>query len=181
MKYAMLIYCVLSGLASYAQTVANVDLSISMPSVALVDILPSGSNSVTLQMTAPTEAGNTVGTGSSNNTNWLIFTSAVTSGGSRSIKGDVVGTLPAGIRLRLDVSAYVGSGLGFTGGNSYVTANKYLTNTPVSFIDNIKGAYTGITYGSNGFQLTYSLEIQNYANIRSGTSNVTVRYTMADN
>ena len=177
----MLIYCVLSGLASYAQTVANVDLSISMPSVALVDILPSGSNSVTLQMTAPTEAGNTVGTGSSNNTNWLIFTSAVTSGGSRSIKGDVVGTLPAGIRLRLDVSAYVGSGLGFTGGNSYVTANKYLTNTPVSFIDNIKGAYTGITYGSNGFQLTYSLEIQNYANIRSGTSNVTVRYTMADN
>lgn len=181
MKYIMLIYGVLSGLVSYAQVTANVDVSISMPSVALVDILPSGSNSVTLQMTAPTEAGNTVGTGSSNNTNWLIFTSAVTSGGSRSIKGDVVGTLPAGIRLRLDVSAYVGSGLGFTGGNSYVTANKYLTNTPVSFIDNIKGAYTGITYGSNGFQLTYSLEIQNYANIRSGTSNVTVRYTMVDN
>lgn len=181
MKYAMLICCVLSGLASRAQVVANVDVSISMPSVALVDILPSGSNSVTLQMTAPTEAGNTLGTGSSNNTNWLIFTSAVTSGGSRSIKGDVIGTLPAGIRLRLDVSAYAGSGLGFTGGNSYVTANKYLTNTPVSFIDNIKGAYTGITYGSNGFQLTYSLEIQDYANIRSGTSNVTVRYTMADN
>lgn len=181
MKYIMLIYGVLSGLVSYAQVTANVDVSISMPSVALVDILPSGSNSVTLQMTAPTEAGNTVGTGSSNNANWLIFTSAVTSGGSRSIKGDVMGTLPAGIRLRLDVSAYVGSGLGFTGGNSYVTANKYLTNTPVSFIDNIKGAYTGITYGSNGFQLTYSLEIQNYANIRSGTSNVTVRYTMVDN
>ncbi|WP_291197940.1 hypothetical protein [Dyadobacter sp.] len=177
----MLLYGVLSGLFSYAQTVANVDVSISMPSVALVDILPSGSNSVTLQMTAPTEAGNTIGTSSSNNTNWLIFTSAVTSGGSRSIKGDVVGTLPAGIRLRLDISAYVGAGLGFTGGNSYVTANKYLTNTPVSFIDNIKGAYTGITYGSNGFQLTYSLEIQNYANIRSGTSNVTVRYTMVDN
>lgn len=181
MKYILLICCILANLASYAQTVANVDVSITMPSVALVDILPSGSNSVTLQMTAPTEAGNAVATGSSNNTNWLIFTSAVTSGGSRSIKGDVIGTLPAGIRLRLDVSAYVGSGLGFTGGNSYVTANKYLTNTPTSFIDNIKGAYTGITYGSNGFQLTYSLEIQNYANIRSGTSNVTVRYTMVDN
>lgn len=177
----MLICSVLSGLASYAQTVANVDVSLSMPSVALVDILPSGSNSVTLQMTAPTEAGNTVGTGTSNSSSWLIFTSAVATGGSRSIKGDVVGTLPAGIQLRLDVSAYVGSGLGFTGGNSYVTANRYLTNTPVSFIDNIKGAYTGITYGSNGFQLIYSLEIQNYANIRSGTSNVTVRYTMVDN
>ncbi len=83
--------------------------------------------------------------------------------------------------LRLDVGAYVGTGQGFTGGNSYVTANKYLSNTPVSFIDNIKGAYTGITYGSSGFRLTYSLEIQNYANIRSGTSSVTVRYTMVDN
>lgn len=177
----MLICCVLSGLASLAQTVANVDVSLTMPSVALVDILPSSSNSVNLQMTAPTEAGNTIGTGTSNNTNWLIFTSAVTNGASRSIKGDVIGTLPAGIRLRLDVSAYVGTGQGFTGGNSYVTANKYLSNTPVSFVDNIKGAYTGITYGSSGFQLTYSLEIQTYANIRSGTSNVTVRYTMADN
>lgn len=177
----MFIFCVFSGLASHAQTIANVDVSLTMPSVALVDILPSGSNGVTLQMTAPLEAGNTVGTGSSNNTNWLIFTSAVTSGGSRSIKGDVVGTLPPGIRLRLDVSPYVGTGQGFTGGNSYVTANKYLTNMPVSFVDNIKGAYTGITYGSSGFRLTYSLEIQNYANIRSGTSNVTVRYTMVDN
>jgi hypothetical protein len=181
MRFAMLIYSIFSGLASYAQTVAHVDVSLAMPSVALVDILPTSSNSVTLQMTAPTEAGNTIGTGTSHNANWLIFTSAVATGASRSIKGDVVGTLPAGIRLRLDVSAYVGAGQGFTGGNSYVTANKYLTNTPVSFIDNIKGAYTGITYGSSGFKLTYSLEIQTYANIRSGTSNVTVRYTMADN
>lgn len=177
----MLIFGVLLALASHGQTVANVNVSLTMPSVALVDILPSGSNSVTLQMTAPTEAGNTIGTGTSNNTNWLIFTSAVATGASRSIKGDVVGTLPAGIQLRLDVSAYVGTGQGFTGGESYVTANRYLTNTPVSFIDNIKGAYTGITYGASGFKLTYSLEIQNYANIRSGTSNVTVRYTMADN
>lgn len=179
MKYLMLIYFVLSGLAACAQV--TVDVSLAMPSVALVDILPSGSNSVSLQMTAATEAGNTIGTGNSNNTNWLIFTSAVATGASRSIKGDVLGTLPPGIRLRLDVSSYVGTGLGFTGGNSYVTTNKYLTNTPVSFIDNIKGAYTGITYGSSGFKLTYSLEIQNYANIRSGTSSVTVRYTMADN
>ncbi|SDD48790.1 hypothetical protein SAMN04487996_101140 [Dyadobacter soli] len=177
----MLLYCFLPGFASYAQTVATVDVSLTMPSVALVDILPSGSSSVTLQMTAPTEAGNILGTGTANSANWLIFTSAVTSGASRSIKGDVVGTLPPGIRLRLDVASYVGTGQGFTGGNSYVTANKYLTNTPVSFIDNIKGAYTGITYGSSGFRLSYSLEIQNYANIRSGTSNVTVRYTMVDN
>jgi len=102
-------------------------------------------------------------------------------GASRSIRGDVVGSLPPGIRLRLDISPYVGTGQGFTGGNSYVTANTYLTNTPTNFIANIKGAYTGITYGSSGFKLNYSLEIQDFANMRSGTTSVTVRYTMVDN
>ncbi|MGV3603657.1 MAG: hypothetical protein ACO1N1_20725 [Dyadobacter fermentans] len=169
------------GICRAQSTVANVDVSLTMPSVALVDILPSGSNAVTLQMTAPSEAGNTVGTGAANNANWLVFTSAVAPGASRSIRGDVVGTLPPGIRLRLDISPYVGTGQGFTGGNSYVTANTYLTNTPTNFIANIKGAYTGITYGSSGFKLNYSLEIQDFANMRSGTTSVTVRYTMVDN
>lgn len=181
MKYALLIGCLLLGLRSVAQSGPTVDISLTMPSVALVDILPTGSTGVALQMTAAAEAGSTIGTGTSNNANWLIFTSTVASGASRSIRGDIVGTLPAGIRLRLDISPYVGSGQGFTGGNSYITANTYLTNTPVSFIDNIRGAFTGITYGSSGFKLNYSLEVQNYANIRSGTSNVTVRYTMVDN
>lgn len=169
------------SLRSIAQSGPTVDVSLTLPLVALVDILPAGSTNVTLQMTAATEAGNTIGTGTSNNANWLVFTSAVASGASRSIRGDVIGTLPAGIRLRLAISPYVGSGQGFTGGNSYITSNTYLSNTPLSFIDNIRGAYTGITYGASGFKLTYSLEIQDYANIRSGTSNVTVRYTMVDN
>lgn len=164
-----------------AQTPAHVDVSLTMPSVALVDILPTGATSFNLKMTSPTEAGNAIGTGSSNAANWLIFTSAVTSGASRAIKGDIVGTLPAGISLRLNISPYVGDGPGFTGGSSYVTTNTYLTNSMVSFIDNIKGACTGTGYGTHGFKLTYSLEIQNYANIRSGTSNITIRYTMVDN
>ncbi|WP_229253907.1 hypothetical protein [Dyadobacter sp. NIV53] len=152
-----------------------------MPSVALVDLLPAGSTNFNLKMTAPTEAGAISGTSNFNAANWLIFTSAVTSGGSRSIKGDVVGSLPPGIRLRLDISPYTGDGLGFTGGSSYVTGNVYLSGTAATFIDNIKGAYTGTGYGTHGFKLRYSLEIQTYAGIRSGTTSVTVRYTMADN
>lgn len=132
-------------------------------------------------MTAPSEAGTTAGTGTANAANWLIFTSAITAGASRSIKGDIIGTLPAGIRLRLDTSPYVGDGQGFTGGSSYVTSTVYLTGTATSFISNIKGAYTGTGYGTHGFKLKYSLEIQNYALIRSGSSSVTVRYTMIDN
>lgn len=179
MKYLILIMLLIKCFCLQAQ--ANVTVSISMPSVALLDLTPNGSTNVALSMTAPTEAGTTAATGNSNSNNWLIFTSAVATGASRSIKGDVVGTLPPGIRLRLDISAYVGDGQGFTGGNSYVTSNVYLTNTPTSFIDNIKGAYTGIGYATNGFKLKYSLEVQNYANIRSGSSALTVRYTMVDN
>jgi hypothetical protein len=181
MRYAIyiLLFCKCFGALGQASTTVNV--SIAVPSVALIDILPTGSTGVTLTMTAPTESGNAVNTGSSNNANWLIFTSAVASGASRSIKGDLVGTLPAGVLLKLEVSPYAGSGLGFTGGNSAVTSNTYLTNTPTKFIDNIKGAYTGTGYGTSGFKLKYTLEIQTYANVKSGTSNVTVRYTMVDN
>lgn len=181
MKYVFFIFLIIKGLSSLGQTTANVNLSITMPSVALIDLLPSGGGNVSLAVTAPTEAGVIIGTANSNSADWLIFTSAVASGASRSIKGDVIGILPAGIKLRLDISPYVGSGLGFTGGESYVTSNVYLTATATSFIDNIKGAYTGTGYGTSGFKLKYSLEIQTYANIRSGTSNVTVRYTMVDN
>jgi hypothetical protein len=179
MRYAFFLLALLKCTGSLAQT--TVEVSLTMPSVALVDILPTGSTSFNLQMTAPTEAGNAIGTGTSNAANWLIFTSAVASGASRAIKGDIVGTMPAGISLRLAISPYIGDGLGFTGGNSYITTNTYLTNTAVSFIDNIKGAYTGTGYGTHGFKLTYSLEIQSYASIRSGTSNITIRYTMVDN
>jgi hypothetical protein len=179
MRYVLFILVMIKCTGSLAQ--ATVDVSLTMPSVALVDILPTGSTNFNLQMTAPTEAGNTIGTGTSNAANWLIFTSAVASGASRAIKGDIVGTMPPGIRLRLAISPYIGDGLGFTGGNSYITTNTYLTNTAVSFIDNIKGAYTGTGYGTHGFKLTYSLEIQSYGSIRSGTSNITIRYTMVDN
>ncbi|QRQ99868.1 hypothetical protein [Dyadobacter sandarakinus] len=181
MRYAPYIWLVMLSSAAFGQSSASTNVSITMPSVALIDLLPAGSTNITLKMAAPAEAGVATGTGTGNNSVWLVFTSAVTSGGSRSIKGDVVGTIPAGLRLRLDVAPYTGAGVGFTGGFSYVTSNKYLTSTSTSFIDNIKGAYTGNTYGSSGFRLTYSLEIQNYASIRSGTTTLTVRYTMADN
>lgn len=181
MKYLLYILLFCQWFDALGQASTTVNVSISMPSVALIDVLPSGSSNVTLTMVAPTEAGNAVNTGTSNSSNWLIFTSAVATGASRSIRGDLVGTLPAGVLLKLVVSPYVGSGLGFTGGQSAVTSNTYLTNTSTRFIDNIQGAFTGTDYGTSGFKLTYSLEIQNYANVKSGTSNVTVRYTMTDN
>jgi hypothetical protein len=182
MRYLLAITLLIHALTARAQTSTNsVNVSVSLPSVALIDLLQGTSGNVVLSMTAPTEAGNAAGTGTVNANTWLIFTSAVAAGSSRSIRGDIIGNLPAGIRLKLNVAPYVGNGQGFTGGKSYVTGNTYLTSTPTRFIDNIQGAYTGTGYGTSGFRLTYSLEVQNFANIRSGSSTVTVRYTMSDN
>ncbi|REA56502.1 hypothetical protein DSL64_26655 [Dyadobacter luteus] len=163
------------------QKTASVAVNLTLPAVALIDIVPSASSTVALKMTAPTEAGQPIGVGTANSANWLIMTSAVTAAGSRNVSGSVVGTMPPGIRLRLDVSPYTGTGLGFSPSMGYVTTNIYMTNTATKFIDNIKGSFTGTGTGSNGFRLRYSIEISDYAAIRSGTTSLTVRYTMADN
>lgn len=179
MKHRLLLLLIFKSCILCAQ--ANVTVNLTMPAVALLDVLPNTTADVALTMVAPTEAGDALNTGNADSANWLTFSSAIASGFSRSIKGDVVGTLPAGVKLKLVVSPYTGSGQGCTGGNCAITSNLYLTNTATSFIDNIQGAYTGITYGVDGFKLTYSLVLDTYANIRSGTTSFTVRYTMVDN
>ncbi|SEI71589.1 hypothetical protein SAMN04487995_1843 [Dyadobacter koreensis] len=181
MRYVFTLSLIFNCFSSLAQTVQPiVNVSVTMPSVALIDLLSTGSFNPNLKVVAPTEAGNAVNTFASNSDNWLIFTSAVAAGASRSIKGNITGTLPGGLRLRLDISPYVGSGA-FTPGSCFVTSNVYLTTTPTSFIDTIKGAYTGINAGSSGYKLKYSLEVQSYGNIRSGLTAITVQYTIADN
>ena len=178
MKSALVIFLLLKCLAVAGQASTNV--SITLPPVSLIDVVPSGGGNVTLTMTASNEAGTIIGTGTPSATNRLIFTSAVTPGASRSIKGDIIGTLPAGINLRLATAAYTGTGQGLTGSSITVTSSILLTNIAATFISNIQGAYTG-TGAGEGFKLTYSLEIDGYDKIRSGTSQVTVRYTMVDN
>lgn len=179
MKNIFFILFLLTGFWCRGQTPVNANVSIALPSVALIDLLSGSTPDVTLSMTAPIEAGTKIGAGNSNSSYWLIFTSAVVTGASRSIKGDIVGTVPDGVRLRLDTSPYTGGGQGLTG--ITVTTPAYLTNAVSTVINNIRGAYTGISYGTDGFMLKYSLEIQTYANIRSGNSSLTVRYTMIDN
>ena len=181
MKYCFIISLLLFSLRSGAQTTANVDISFTLPSVALLDLLPNGSSNISLNIAAPTEAGRPPVIGSSVATNWLILSSAVTSIGSRRIEGIVVGTLPTGVRIRVDVSPYAGTGAGLNSITGYVTGNVFLSTIAVTFIQNIKGAYSGTGYGSNGYKLTYSLDIQNYASLRSEVKTVTVRYTMIDN
>lgn len=179
MRYVLFILFVIFHSKCVAQNTVNA--LITLPSVALIDLLSSSSNNFTLPVAAPTEAGNAVTMTATNASNWLVMTSAVATGTTRSIKGSVTGTLPPGIRLKLVVSPYAVSGQGFTGGNGVVSGNLYLMAASASFIDSIKGGYTGVTPNADGYKLTYSLEVQTYSSIRSGTYNMTVTYTMTDN
>ncbi len=169
----LLIFCCQ---AVFAQTSASADVSISLPSVALLDVEPDNSG-FNLSFTAPTEAGNPLTTTTTNNTKWLNFTSAVTMGATRRISAQLSGILPSGINLKLVTSNYAGAGAG-TLGNA--VSALYLSSTQQTVVNNIGGAFTGNGVG-NGYNLTYLLEIANYSLLKNQTSTVSILYTLIDN
>ncbi len=160
----------------FAQTSASADVSISLPSVALLDVEPNNGG-FNLNLTAPTEAGNPLTTIATNNAKWLNFTSAVTTGATRRISAQLSGSLPSGINLKLVIANYAGVGAG-TLGNAVSTL--YLSSTQQTVVNNIGGAFTGNGVG-NGYNLTYSVEIANYSLLKSQTSTVSILYTLIDN
>ncbi len=160
----------------WTQTTASVGVSISMPSIALCDIEPNNTG-ITLSMTAPTEAGNIVVSTATNNTKWLNFTSAVTATQTRRVTVQLSGTLPNGVRLRLATANYAGSGAGTLGS---AASPIFITSTAQAIVNNIGGAYTG-TGSGNGYNLTYSLDIQDYTQLRQRSNTLSIIYTLVDN
>jgi hypothetical protein len=175
MRFFILIIAMLVCTIVHAQTTDNVSVNITLQSVALLDIEPNNT-SITLAMTSPTEAGNAINS-TTNNSKWLNFTSAVTPALTRRVTAQLTGTLPSGVNLRLSIAPYSGSGAGTLG--TPVTAIT-LNNTAQTIINNIGGAYTG-NGTNNGYNLTYSLQISNYSQLRQQTSSVSIIYTLADN
>jgi hypothetical protein len=174
MKIPILILLFFVVSLSYGQTSSSISAGITMPSVALLDIEPSGS--VVLNLTSPTQAGSILGSSNTNNSKWINISSAVASGTTRKITAQVSGTMPTGVRLRV-VSASVAGGAGTRG---TPTAAIYLTNSAQTIVNGIAGAYTGSGVGA-GFNLTYSLDIQTYELLKSGSYSFSVVYTLADN
>ncbi|WP_347218424.1 hypothetical protein [Chryseobacterium sp.] len=163
---------IFSGLL-YSQ--ANVTLT--LPVVTLMDIEPAGN--ITLNFTAPTEAGNPLGNPTPNTSKWINYTSAITSGGlTRRITAAINGTtLIQGVNIRLQAAAASGAGGGTLGTPS---AQVTLTNTPITIISGIGGAYTG-NGANNGHRLTISLVPNTYANLyaQSNTA-LTIVYTITE-
>ncbi|MBL7814149.1 MAG: hypothetical protein JNL70_04010 [Saprospiraceae bacterium] len=160
----------------WTQTTASVGVSISLPSVALLDIEPNNS-AISLSLTAPTEGGNQLTATTTNNSKWLNFTSAVSTGTTRRIGVQMSGSLPNGVNLKLTTANYAGSGAGNRGSAVSIV---YLSGSQQTIVNNIGGGYTG-TGSNNGYNLTYSLEISNYALLRSQSATVTLVYTLIDN
>ncbi len=161
---------------AFGQTAESVGVSITLPSIALLDVGPN-SGGFNLNLTAPTEAGLPQTITATNNSKWLSFTSAVATGVTRSINVQISGSLPTGLNLKLATANYSGKGAGRLG--SPISAVN-LSNALQTVVSNIGGAYTGIGVG-NGYNLTYSLEIADYSLLRNQTTTLSILYTLTDN
>lgn len=161
---------ILSGLLYSQATV-----TLTLPVVTLMDVEPTGN--ITLNFTAPTEAGNPLGNPTPNTSKWINYTSAITSGGATRKITAAVNQVISGVNIRLQAASASGAGGGTLGTPS---AQVTLTTTPVTIISGIGGAYTGNGV-NNGHRLTISLVPSTYANLaKQDNISVTIVYTITE-
>lgn len=159
MRQIILIICGLCAISSFGQ-IREVNASFNLSKVVMLDLYPNNS-AVTLNLSSAIEAGEKATVVTENNNLWINFSSAVApDAASRSISVKIDGgQVPSGIKLKLSTSTIMGIGQGDRGSPS--AAILTLSGTSQPLISNIRGAYTGA--GNNGYKLTYSLEIFDYA------------------
>jgi len=168
---------------------ANHDVSVSVPSFAILDIESSnGSSDVILEPSVSgLEAGSEVSfTSVTNNNLWLNYTAIADNQGNGnspvmktrkiSVQMDKV---ISGLTINLKVKADAGSGEGTVGTSSYVNSDLPLTTGSQEIIGGIGTCYTG-DGASNGHQLIYSLDADDYSTLLAGSEEVTVTYTITD-
>jgi len=173
--YILLFSCIIFPLGLSCQTTGSSNLSVNLPTIALVDIEPMGA--INLNFSAPIQAGMPIIAPTVNNTKWLNYTSAVTANGTnRRITASINRTIP-GIAIRLLTGPPSSTGAGVLG----VSAGQLtLGTTPIVIVSGIRGAFTG-NGANNGHQLNFSLTTTNYANLSAMTSTVVVvTYTILE-
>lgn len=158
-----------------SQTTGNRIVTATLPVVTLMDVEPAGS--ISLNYTAPTEAGNPITVPAANTSKWLNYTSAITSAGvTRRITASINQVVP-GTDIRIQAAAATGSGGGTLG---TPLPQIVLTATAQTIVSGIGGAFTGNGTG-NGHRLTISLAANTYANISAMTNtSVVITYTITE-
>ncbi|WP_221392212.1 hypothetical protein [Dyadobacter sp. NIV53] len=157
----------------------NHQITVEIPTVALLDLETAGTKNFTATFTQPTplEAGDKLTAPALNNSLWLNYSSI--QAGTTTKRVDVNSSaLVNGVDIHL-VAGTSASGFGTKG---TPTAGFNLTASDQTLINGIGSAYT-VSGPNNGHQLTYTFAAAdaNYANLRSGNTTVTVTYTLADN
>lgn len=150
------------------------DIQLTIPEIAILDIEPNTS-AIAVSFTAPTEAGNPIVGNPVLSDKWLNYTSCIAGGVDRTISVSV-DQLILGVDLKLQAGTAIGGGgaLGTPAGEVIVTT------IPIALINNIGGSFTG-DGGSSGHQLTFSLEVNDYALINEAVNEtIVVTYTISN-
>lgn len=170
---------VVESSAQFQNDYANVTLRI--PSIALIDIEPEGNNSVALQVSPAVESGlEPQIQETSPQTLWINYSSALPfSQNSRSIAAEIAsGSLPDGVSLGIEASAFSGIGLGKHG---YSQGFVQLGQMPRTVIYDIGNSFTGNGV-NNGHSLTFTLGVDDFSKITAvGVTQLTILYTISDN
>jgi len=176
MKIFFLLLFILYFQIVLGQSGATVDVGLTLNSVSLLSVKPSNST-IDFQFSVPSLSGTGLTNTLTNNTKWLNFTSGVAQNISRKVTAQIAnGSIPSGLTLSLQAGTAVNS-FGTFGTSSGLVV---LSNTPVTIINSIGGAYTGVGV-SNGYNLQFSLSINNYSQLRQGTNSFSIIYTLSDN
>jgi len=181
-KHLMVFLCAFFSINSYAQwEEGQISVYFSIPEIALVDIEPSLNNTVHFSIVSSADPGESPEISEpSGQEIWLNYSSAMKNeNGSRKIVAEIVeGSLPDGIELYLEASAYRGTGDGRLGQSS---GRVSLGNQPRPVVAGIGSCYTGDGI-NNGHLLQFSIEITDYSMIHSGSeTEFTILYTLTDN
>lgn len=186
MKYVLFVMClfVLGGNNVFAQwEEGELNVSFSLPPVALVDIEPAVENSIHFSIVPATESGASPQihkTSSSVKSLWINYSSALQNAqNTRSIVAEISGgVLPEGISLNVEASGYEGGGDGQYGQSAGKVS---LSGQPQVIITNVGNCFTG-DGPNNGHSLTYSIEVSDYAKISTADeASFTILYTLSDN
>lgn len=157
-------------------------IGVSIPEVALVDIESSGSTNLSMNFTAPNEAGSPITAPEANITLWLNYSSIKSANDpTRTISVKLNALIP-GVDINVTAADASGAGDGTLGTPS---AKLTLTASDQVIISGIGSAYTG-DGASNGHNLTYEVGFgdgtaADYADLEVSSNSATVIYTISDN
>ena len=190
MKTQKLLFAVIIAIFStnaFAQdtNVGEHTVSIGISEVALLDLESNSGNNITLNATAPEEAGEKVTFEDTNADLWINYSSIVGTEQTRDVTVQITGgDVPAGIELSVKAANDAGKGDGAMGiavTNSIVLNDKNAT----SIIAGVGSAYTG-DGAENGHNLTYAIKQSSdegaYASLNlDDSTTISITYTLTDN